>query len=363
MTRVFFATNRCPNSHARPTEFADHACGDDPQNIRFGTAEVNLKTGTVRFKVAPEKHVGDPDRQVLGSAAIFDQCRQALIDDPADCLFFIHGFANTFRGALLRAAQLREFYLGSGAGEFSKRLHLFAFCWPSDGKVVGLPNAYRSDRIDAALSGPAIGRTILKALDFVGRVPADRQCRRRVHLLAHSMGNWALRHALQHIQEESPRGPTVIFDQAILAAADEDADAFESAMKLRYLATLSRRITAYLNFQDAILHVSDWTKGNPDRLGKSGPANPERVPNNVTVVNCSKVITDKGDVDLTTHQYYRNDETVRRDIVSVLRGRADDIIANRLWVPEKRYYTLQQPVAQPRVASRRSTPSRRNRNH
>jgi esterase/lipase superfamily enzyme len=362
--RVYFATNRCADDPENPTEFLDHACGDDPQNLRFGIAEVDPDTREVDFTVAEESNVGDPDTQVLGSEEVFDRLRQDMLDDPADCLFFIHGFANTFESALFRAATIKQFYGGSGSGPLSKKLHLFAFCWPSDGVLFGLPNAYRSDRIDAAISGPAIGRTILKALDFVAGLRPEDRCNRRIHLIAHSMGNWALRHALQHIQEQSPRGPTAVFDQAVLAAADEDADAFESDMKLRYLSQLSRRITVYINFQDIVLHVSDWTKGNPDRIGKSGPRNPERVPNNVTVVNCSKVITQKeitdpedvelGDANETTHNYYRNDETVRRDIVQVLKGTSDDLIENRRWVAEKRYYTLQDIAAEPQVARRRS---------
>jgi hypothetical protein len=64
---VYFATNRCPDDPDDPTEFLDHACGEDPQNLRFGIAEVDLKRRKVDFTVAPESHVGDPDRQVLGS--------------------------------------------------------------------------------------------------------------------------------------------------------------------------------------------------------------------------------------------------------------------------------------------------------
>ena len=176
--RVYFATNRCPDDPDDPTGFLDHACGEDPQNLRFGVAEVDIKRRKVDFTVAPESHVGDPDRQVLGSEQVFDQLRRDMCEDPADCLFFIHGFANTFELALLRAAEIREFY-ARGAGPLSKKLHLFAFCWPSDGVLLSLPNAYRSDRIDAALSGVAIGRTILKALDFIANLPADERCNRR----------------------------------------------------------------------------------------------------------------------------------------------------------------------------------------
>jgi esterase/lipase superfamily enzyme len=365
--RVYFATNRCPNDPDDPTEFLTHACGDDPQNIRFGVAEVDLESGAVEFEVAEERNVGDPEAEVLGSDAVFDQLRQDMIDDPADCLFFIHGFANSFERSLDRAATVKRFYEGGGSGPLSKKLHLFAFCWPSDGVLFGLPNAYRSDRMDAMLSGPAIGRTILKALRFVSSLPRDARCNRRIHLLAHSMGNWALRFALQHIHDEGALGRTIVFDQAILAAADEDHDALEEASKLRSLADIARRITVYINFQDVALHISDITKGNPDRLGKSGPKHPQDIPANATVVNCSKVITQKqvtdpedvelGDANETTHHYYRNDETVRQDIVQVLKGLPDDLISNRRWVPEKRYYTLQEIAPLPQ-AVRRPRPER-----
>src|SRR3546814_5691732 len=103
---------------------------------------------------------------------------------------------------------------------------MFVFCWPSDGVVFSLKNAYRSDRMDAQISGPAIGRTILKAIDFIGRLPPDERCNRRIHLLAHSMGNWALRHALTHIQVLGA-APACVFDQALLAAPDADSDALD----------------------------------------------------------------------------------------------------------------------------------------
>ena len=334
--KVYFATTRCPNNRRRPTAFGETICADDPQNIRFGVAQVSDDLEKVSFTVAPEANVGRKNEK-LGSVAVFDEVRRDLLAEPADCMFFVHGFANTFESALIRAAQLKQFY-GAG-GSVGKQLHMFAFCWPSDGVVVSLKNAYRSDRMDAQISGPAIGRTILKAIDFIGRLAPDERCNRRIHLLAHSMGNWALRHALTHIQVLGA-APACVFDQAILAAPDEDADAFESEGKLGYLPRLARRVSVYTNYQDSALHVSDWAKGNPDRLGKGGPSNPDRVARNVTVVNCSKVITDKGDMDLTSHQYYRNDETVRRDIVAVLKGATDDMIDNRRWVLEKRYYTL-----------------------
>ena len=50
------------------------------------------------------------------------------------------------------------------------------------------------DRDDAAASGIAMARFMMRLLDFL----TDKgQCEQRIHLVAHSMGNWALRHAVQ----------------------------------------------------------------------------------------------------------------------------------------------------------------------
>ncbi|MFP3386352.1 alpha/beta hydrolase, partial [Tritonibacter sp. SIMBA_163] len=88
----------------------------------------------------------------------------------------------------------------------------------------------------------------------------------RIHLLAHSMGNFALRHAVQgmrlHVGDQLPR----LFDEVLLMAADADNDALSHPDKLAPLERLARRVTTYYNVQDLALVVSDWTKLNPDRL-------------------------------------------------------------------------------------------------
>lgn len=342
--RVYFATNRQPNRQRRPDDFLPHPPPADPLDLRYGIAEVSDDGERfLDFELAGEGRLADPARRVLGSDAVFDSLRRAMLEQPADCLFFVHGFANTFKSAILRAAQLTLFY-GSERGGFSKRLHPFAFCWPSEGKVLALPNAYKSDREMARLSGHALARVALRAGAFLDGLPPDSLCGRRIHLLAHSMGNWALRSAMPYFAEEAGGIPIGLLDQAILAGADVDDDALEEEAKLRPLARMARRVTVYLNHQDSALHVSRTTKHGVRRLGQYGPRDPAALDEAVTVVNCSRVITDKGDADLTTHQYYRNDESVRRDLVAVLKGAPDEAIPNRAWVPEKRYYSLERIV-------------------
>jgi esterase/lipase superfamily enzyme len=339
--RIYFATNRCPDNAAAPTRFADTICAQDPQNLRFGWAEIDLAKSKVKsLTIAPEANVNDPDTQVLGSEQVFEQLRQDMIADPADLLFFIHGFANTFDDALVKGAHLRKFY--GGTAKKGKKLHVMVFSWPSDGKLIAPANAYRSDYLDAEISGTAVGRVFLKAAQFVAELPRDEWCMRRIHVLAHSMGNWALLNALQHVRREAPAVGARMIDQAILAAADAPNDAFESDDKMRALSGLAARVTVYMHPQDLALHISTSLKGNSDRLGKTGPRDPLLLPANVTVVNVwdAAPIDPNVDTEFTTHQYYRHNRLVRNDIIDVLHGLTDDVIANREWKAEKRWYAL-----------------------
>ena len=60
----------------------------------------------------------------------------------------------------------------------------------------------------------------------------------------------------------------------------------------------------------------------------------------VEFVNVAPVIVEKEEPNATEHQYYRNNDAVRDDIVDVLKGVSGDDIPNRTFRPEKRYYRL-----------------------
>jgi esterase/lipase superfamily enzyme len=340
MTQVFFATNRCPDNQDNPKKFGKDPCPGGLDSLRFGEAEVDGKKEKLGpVFVYPEKLDARPGRQKLGSNAAFDELRKLMMKEEADTLFFLHGFANTFESALIRAAQLKEYYARKSQGE-GKKLNVLAFCWPSDGAVTPVFRAYADDRLDAATSGHAIARTMLKARDFARNLAPNERCNQRVHLLAHSMGNWALRNAMQALRQLGEEGTHQLFDQTILAAPDDDADTLGDVGKMAPIIGLTRRLTVYYSPRDTILTGSDWTKGMPSRLGATGPSDPHALPEKVELVNVAPVIVEKEEPNATEHQYYRNNDQVRDDIVDVLKGVAGDDIPNRTFRPEKRYYRL-----------------------
>jgi esterase/lipase superfamily enzyme len=144
------------------------------------------------------------------------------------------------------------------------------------------------------------------------------------------MGNWALRGAVQAMRTFVGNNIPPLFDEVILAGADEDDDTLQHGHKVGPLLRGCRRMTVYYNHQDLALKASDYAMGNPDRLGRSGPCLTPECPQKVSVVNVSAhIIRDaKGQnawtCDPTGHQYFRNNARVRQDIVQVLGGKLDD---------------------------------------
>ena len=150
-------------------------------------------------------------------------------------------------------------------------------------------------------------------------------CAGRLHLMAHSMGAYALRHAVQGMRREVGDDLPRLFDEILLFAPDEDADAFEHDHKLALLPRLGRRVTVYHNREDIPLAISDLTKGNPDRLGADGPAHPHLLPAKVTVVDCTDVVTTR----FQEHRYHKANNTIVNDILAALLGEPAHLIKNR----------------------------------
>jgi esterase/lipase superfamily enzyme len=152
------------------------------------------------------------------------------------------------------------------------------------------------------------------------------------------MGAYVLRHGLQSIVAKDPNSITRLFDQIMLAAPDEDDDAFESDAKLRLLPRIGRQVTVYFNPNDKGLIVSDKTKTNPDRLGSDGPRMTDLIPKKVVLVDCRNVA---GHADpFTEHGYYIRSRSMAQDISAVVKGAAPEVIANRQYVETIRAWRI-----------------------
>jgi len=324
MATIYFATNRNPNNAQAPTDFGSGFSTTDLGDLRFGQAEVN------KGKLAAKSIKVLPDKPSQGSEALFNDLRQAMKTQSLDSLIFIHGFNVSFKAAVESAAKIGERYAKLSNNNYQP--NIFVFSWPSDGQVT----SYFNDRHDAESSGYAFARGLMKLSTFLKSADKEAACQQKINLIAHSMGNYVLRHALQQAKKIS-NGASLsrIFDNIILTAADEDNDAFEHDHKLARLPDLAQRITVYFNNGDLALKTSDYTKGNPDRLGHDGPSQPHQIPAKVVIVDASDVV--KG---VSEHSYHVENDNVGNDIIAVLRGESSEQIPSRLYVPHANKFKL-----------------------
>ncbi len=334
MTKVYFATNRNVRLD-RPQNPFGKRLGSPPSSIRFGSATVRGRRVTV--EVAPEKMIPGPgdlsedESSILGSRKVFGEMRQEMEAKGQDALIYIHGFKTNFKRSVRLSARFE-----AALGEEGPNVAVFS--WPSNGTM--LPWwSYSSDRRDSRASGVAVGRLLLKLVDFLRATApgAPGNCKQQVHLLAHSMGVYAMRYALQAVLAEWPRRLPRVFGQVILVAADEDDDAFRHDHKLRRLPELAQGVHVYFNRQDAVLAGSDETKrGNQRRLGDNGVRFSSDIPSGMTQVDCTPVVH----AGLFEHGYHQDCPAVFLDIRAVLKGEDPDEISNRQCLEPRKCYRL-----------------------
>ena len=361
---VHFATNRNLLNEAAG-EFGDLYNPDGPYCVRYGSAEIEVAAdpwedsyGVRSVTVAPERMLprGAPagEVEIRGSDEVYAGLRERMGDRKADLLILIHGFDCTFQLALRRAAMLKVLYATE-----ERPLEVAVFAWPSDGHTFvpklssGFRLAYMNDRIDAEASREALARALRRLVDHLKNLPEEETCGRRIHLLAHSMGNYVLRCALQsfardHKPNEMPR----VFHNIFLMSADEDDDAFETPLKLGRLQELGVHLHVYYALRDVALGISDWTKGNTDRLGTAGPRSLSNLPHRLTLVDCTDVSDVPGLGD-GFHQFYRARPEVVADVQAVLAGAAAHRIPHREKVEVQRAYRITPEEARDRPAARR----------
>lgn len=331
--RVFFATNRNYQPENKKLVFGQRFNADGVAALRFGYADFT-RNGTVpsldSVFVYPDEPT--PDIQKTGGGAFMDDLRGRMSGERSDTLVFIHGFNVSFNGALESAAVLAQEVRIEG-----REVNIVLFSWPSDGAAVPFMSYY-SDREDARASGPAIARAFLKLQEYLLALNEADYCERCLHLLTHSMGGYVLRHALQALIAKDPKSLTRTFDQILLAAPDEDDDAFEHDSKLKLLPRLARQVTVYFNPSDLALVISDKTKSNPDRLGSDGPRLVDLLPKKVSLVDCRNVA---GHADRAIgHSYFLRSRAMADDISAVLNNQPPESIGNRTYVDSIRAWRL-----------------------
>ncbi|MEJ2122197.1 MAG: alpha/beta hydrolase [Alphaproteobacteria bacterium] len=335
---VYFATNRNPIGKP-PTDFGPKLSSHEGLDLRFGRADVDLvfepgggadeDASTIEIKVAKEQltsraRAPTSDNFVFGSNEVFDHLRRKMVKHTRDSIIYIHGFANSFKSSIVRAAEHKQ-QLGDGA-------NLAVFSWQSDGEVF-LYTPYERDRTDARASGQAMAKAIRTLARYLHAITSDDErreirrsllrgedvpigpCEQKIHLLAHSMGNYAFRHGVVALRDDFRGKEVKLFDKVFLMAADADDDVLSEPDKMAFLPQISEKISVYHTPRDRALWVSETTKGNRERLGSDGPFNNRALPDKIEAIDVSAVLGH--DSDQTNHQYYRLNPAVLADMRAV----------------------------------------------
>jgi esterase/lipase superfamily enzyme len=313
LTTVYFATNRKlngPPDSVQSYEAAAIVAPSDPALLTYATAFVE-NTDLTADKTGAIQQIQDIQQGGFSPAAIND-----LSNPGRDLLVFIHGFDNSFENAITRAAFNREWFAQSKLPRTDTTV--VAFSWPSLGQLISFPlpwEDYKKDQMMAGQSGVHI-------MDFFANLlPIVRQARTsgsRVFLLAHSMGNLALQAAVEAWFSHG-NADAVLFDEAFLAAADEQYNTFDfpEPGHLSSLYRLATRVSIYFSRADQVLKVSELIHLGAERLGEDGPDNRTDAarfpPAQYRMVDCT-AFRDYDFNFTSSHQYYRRSPRVRDDI-------------------------------------------------
>lgn len=292
---IYYATDRARDDETMPGSFYAGSRGE----LEYGTAKVSIplthKPGQIEtasyttfFREDPMHHIVLQVVNPTEPDGVFAQMRDQLNRTGSDEAFvFVHGFNVTFSEAAKRTAQIAYDMQFSGLP--------FLFSWPSQGNAY----SYISDTAVVRMSG----RRLLSVLK---RVVAESGAK-RIHLIAHSMGNRAMTDALELFALEH-KGKPPAFEQLLLTAPDLDAGLFEEMLKT--IRPVAARTTLYASNNDWALTVSRQLHGNAPRAGQGGE-------NIVTVQDVDSIEMSALGDDMLAHSYFANDPSALMDILSL----------------------------------------------
>ncbi|MBI4649873.1 alpha/beta hydrolase [Candidatus Desantisbacteria bacterium] len=370
---LYYATNRKHKGSDRfkPDSYETAFSDDGMENLRFGKVTLSADENEIAKYVSITKKFGTGDGVGLseyltecaksatieafkeelnpkisdihqkdakfGSTAMFDELKK-IMENKSDVLIYIHGFNVSWHEAVGSALSLQEMLNNSKVKDPKQNLLVILFTWPSNGQALPFVS-YKSDRTDAKTSGYAFARGMLKVRDFLMKIKKDGGilCGQDIHLLCHSMGNYVLQNSLERIDQFTPGSVLPrIFEHIFLCAPDVDDNVLEPGEPMGNLHELARSVSIYHNKEDKAMYVSDYTKGNPERLGTGGVARPSILHNKIQQINCTPIVQGEGFVE---HSYYFSgyvNEDIRYSIDSVShedskRRRTRDISLPNVW--------------------------------
>lgn len=311
--KVFYGTDRAETGSTAP-ESRFGTGRSKGGELRYGVCEVSIprdhRMGQIerpsiwRLEVRPDpgKHMVLVGLTPLPRDAFFDRLGDAVgKSEQREALVFVHGFNVSFADAVLRTAQI-AYDLGFDGAPIT-------YTWPSRSSLS--KTGYHADETNAEWTAPHLERFLTEV--------AARSGARKIHLIAHSMGNRPLTAALRAMAARMQPGAKPLFEHIVLTAPDIDTETFQQ-LALQF-SKPGRRTTLYASSNDKALQFSRDIHGGYPRAGDSG--RDVVVLRGIDTVEVSTV-----DTSFIGHSYYGDNRSVLSDLFGLIRdGRA----------PEKRF--------------------------
>lgn len=294
---VFYGTNREPND---TSDLSQGYGNERAKKLHLGSCTVNVPhnrnkgelSGSFWQKIRHfDSSYGDVELKSIRSheSHTFWQNISTLLaplePEEQQALVFVHGFNTSFEAAAIRATQISVDLEHTGVTAF--------FSWASKAKAL----SYISDSATVQFSEKHLTEFLT---DF-----AKNSGAKRIHIIAHSMGNRALLEAVNRINRNNPE---IRFGQIILAAPDVDADVFEE-LSIAY-PKLSEQTTLYISKGDKAVGMSKWLHSY-NRAGFSPP---------VCIVEQINTIEVEEDVNLIElgHGYFAGQASLLEDMKKLI---------------------------------------------
>lgn len=248
---LFVATTR-----ARASEPGQLFSGERGRGVDYASVNVSIppvhQPGALELprygEPSPDQHFTITDRNYMESAESLKQAIDTEVagreENGRDVLLFVHGYNTGFSDSVLRFSQFAH-----DAG-FSGTLVLFT--WASRGSAV----EYFYDRESATIARDGLEKTL--------RLLASTRAR-KIHIMAHSMGNWVAMESLRQLQIAG--NPTLDgkIGEVVLASPDIDVDVFKAQMQR--LGQPAKPYNLLISKDDRALNISQKLSGNQPRVG------------------------------------------------------------------------------------------------
>jgi esterase/lipase superfamily enzyme len=308
LVKVFFATDRRPSGTNGPSNYFGGDWlkeGEQDDNLYTGVVTVSIppvhkegkverpfKWWIIEFSEDPKKHFVLTELKIEKANDFYGALRNEYDrrePEKRSAMVFIHGFNVPFDEAAYSTAQLAYDLDFEGVP--------MMYSWPSQGKLL----AYEGDQEAAEWSSPHLQT-------FLERVARESGAL-RIHVIAHSMGNRPLAHALAALGHQPDIQP--LFDNVIMAAPDANASTFTQLWP--DIKKAAKRFTLYASSDDRALLASRKSKGgtNFNRLGEGGP-------NIVVIAGLDTVDASGIDTSLLGHSYLDTCKKVMDDLQLLL---------------------------------------------